>query len=89
VRELARILRAGVVAVVTMFTQAVFAEQVAVGGPATPRYVFLLGTTATLISAVAVNIATGHAVSRAAGDVPETDKAARSGVHHHGIIKYV
>ena len=54
-----------------------------VGGPATPRYVFLLGAAATLIGAVAVNMATGHAGSRAVGDVPETDKAARSGVHHH------
>jgi len=47
------------------------------------------GATATLIGAVAVNMATGHAGSRAVGDVPEKDKAARSGVQHHGIIKYV
>jgi hypothetical protein len=83
VRELARILQAGVVAVVATFGQAVFATQVAVGGPATPRYVFLLGATATLIGAVAVNMATAHAGSQAVGDVPETDRTALSGVHHH------
>lgn len=70
------------VAVLAAYAQAVFAAQAAAAGAmATPRPVYLLGAAATLIGAVAINVATRTARSRATGDVPETAKAARSGVH--------
>jgi len=71
-----------VVAVLAAFAQAVFAAQAAAADAmATPRQVYLFGAAATLIGAVAINIATRTSRSRTTGDVPETARAARSGVH--------
>lgn len=85
--NLARILRAGAVAAVAAFAQAVFTAQAAASGVATPRCIFLLGAAATLIGSIAINMTTDQARSQSDGDVPETARAALSGVHHHTWIE--
>lgn len=76
--------RAGVVAILAAFVQAVLAAEAATSGAA-PCWIYLLSAGAALTGSVAVNIATAPVGARSCGigDVPEQARAARRGVHHH------